>query len=225
VNKGIKKGLNITILSVLSMGLFVSALTAAPSPISPDRPNEMIAQLEPLQTPEENSTATASPSSAPDQASASSQAAPSSSVAPRPRTQTVSRGTVSQKATAPSSSSKAAAIVSTAKQYIGVKYVWGGTTPSGFDCSGFTQYVFAKQGISLPRISGDQYSKGRSVSMSNLQPGDLVFFSLDGDNAIDHVGIYTGDGQFINASSSKGVTIYSLGSYWKSHYIGAKRIL
>lgn len=106
-----------------------------------------------------------------------------------------------------------------------MKYVWGGTTPSGFDCSGYTQYVFAQQGISLPRVSRDQYARGTSVSFENLKTGDLVFFSLDGDQVIDHVGIFVGDGQFINASSSKGVTIYPMSSYWKSHYIGATRIL
>lgn len=218
------KILTISISSVLTMGLFVSTLTAAPSPISPDQP-KIVAQIEPQLTPEEATTEVASTSAQPVQVQApavASTTSKSTTPAPRPRTQSqsVSRGT-----SAASSSTKAAAILSTAKKYMGVKYVWGGTTPSGFDCSGFTQYVFAKHGISLPRVSGDQYSQGRSVSMSNLQPGDLIFFSLDGDKAIDHVGIYTGNGQFINASSSKGVTIYSLGSYWKSHYIGAKRVL
>ncbi|NLI92317.1 MAG: C40 family peptidase [Peptococcaceae bacterium] len=122
-------------------------------------------------------------------------------------------------------SSKALAIVSTAKQYLGVRYVWGGTTPSGFDCSGFTKYVFAKNGITLPRISRDQYNVGKSVAFNNLQPADLVFFSMDGDRITDHVGIYIGNGQFIQASSSNGVMISSMSSYWKSRYLGAKRVL
>ena len=122
-------------------------------------------------------------------------------------------------------SSKAGAIIATGKKFIGVKYVYGGTTPSGFDCSGFTQYVFAKNGVSLPRVSRDQYKVGTAVSFSNLKQGDLVFFSLAKNGVIDHVGIYTGNGQFINASSSKGVTIYTLGTYWKSAFIGAKRVL
>lgn len=121
--------------------------------------------------------------------------------------------------------SKASAVIATAKQYIGVKYVYGGTTPSGFDCSGFVQYVFAKHGINLPRVSRDQYKIGTSVSFINLKAGDLVFFSLAKNGVVDHVGIFVGNGQFINASSSKGVTIYTLGSYWQSVFLGAKRIL
>ena len=121
--------------------------------------------------------------------------------------------------------SKASAIIATAKQYIGVNYVYGGTTPSGFDCSGFVQYVFAKQGVSLPRVSRDQYKLGTAVSFSNLKAGDLVFFSLAKNGTVDHEGIYVGNGQFINASSSKGVTIYTLGSYWQSAFLGARRVL
>ena len=144
----------------------------------------------------------------------------------RVRTQQPSRS--SKALTPPPSSngtSKASAIIATGKQYIGVKYVFGGTTPSGFDCSGFTQYVFAKHGISLPRVARDQYQKGTAVSFSNLKAGDLVFFSLGKNGSVDHMGVYVGNGQFINASSSKGVTIYTLGSYWKSAYVGAKRVL
>lgn len=120
---------------------------------------------------------------------------------------------------------KASVIIATSKEYIGVKYVFGGTTPSGFDCSGFVQYVFAKNGVSLPRVSRDQFQVGTSISFSNLIPGDLVFFSLAKNGVVDHDGIYVGNGQFINASSSKGVTIYTLGSYWQSSFVGAKRVL
>lgn len=117
-------------------------------------------------------------------------------------------------------------ILNTAKNYIGVRYQWGGSTPeTGFDCSGFVSYVFKQNGITLPRVSRDQYTVGTWVSFENLQPGDLVFFSFAGNGVVDHDGIYLGGGQFINASSSKGVTIYTMGPYWKSVYIGAKRVI
>lgn len=123
------------------------------------------------------------------------------------------------------SSSKASSVIASAKKYLGVKYTWGGTTPSGFDCSGFTQYVFAQNGVTLPRISRDQYTVGKSVDFASLQPADLVFFSMDRDKVVDHVGIYIGGGQFIQASSSKGVVITTMSSYWQAKYIGAKRVL
>lgn len=123
-------------------------------------------------------------------------------------------------------SPEAASVIATAKQYLGVKYQWGGSTPeTGFDCSGYISYVFGQNGIKLPRISGDQYTVGTKVTFNDLQPGDLVFFSFVSSGAISHVGIYLGDGQFINASSSKGVTVYVIGPYWKSHYVGACRVL
>jgi Cell wall-associated hydrolases (invasion-associated proteins) len=120
---------------------------------------------------------------------------------------------------------RANAIVATAEKYIGVPYEWGGESPTlGFDCSGFVQYVFTQNGITLPRVSSDQYSVGKPVNFANLQPGDLVFFSIGNNGIVDHDGIYIGNNQFINASSSKGVTIYQLGPYWTSVYIGAKRV-
>ena len=117
-------------------------------------------------------------------------------------------------------------IVTTAKQYIGVPYLWGGTTPSGFDCSGFVQYVYQRHGISLPRTSKEQWTVGTAISKSALQPGDLVFFANTYTTGISHLGIYIGNNQFIHASSSKGVTITDLSnSYWAARYYGAKRIL
>jgi cell wall-associated NlpC family hydrolase len=112
-------------------------------------------------------------------------------------------------------------IVQSANDYLGVPYVWGGTTPKGFDCSGFVQYVFASKGIDLPRTSSEMFSRGTAVK--DLKTGDLVFFAIGSYN---HVGIYLGNGQFISATSSKGVKVYSLWiGYWSSYYTGAKRIL
>ncbi|KUO74597.1 MAG: hydrolase [Desulfosporosinus sp. BRH_c37] len=131
-----------------------------------------------------------------------------------------------QKNNTQSRQEKANAIIATGKKYIGISYLWGGTSPgTGFDCSGYVQYVFAQNGIPLPRVSRDQYKVGTSVDFNNLQPGDLVFFSFAKNGIVDHDGIYVGNGQFINSSSSKGVTIYDLGPYWKSVYVGAKRVL
>ncbi|MBR4904341.1 MAG: C40 family peptidase [Selenomonadaceae bacterium] len=116
-------------------------------------------------------------------------------------------------------------IISNAMDYLGVPYVFGGTSPYGFDCSGYVQYVFANAGISLPRTADVQYEVGSPISTTELVAGDLVFFSTYTWGA-SHVGIYLGDNNFIHASSSRGIAVDSLGSsYWSSHYIGARRIL
>ena len=116
-------------------------------------------------------------------------------------------------------------IVASSMQYLGVPYVFGGTTPNGFDCSGYVRYVFANAGIYLPRTADAQYECGYPVSTAELVPGDLVFFSTYEAGA-SHVGIYLGYGNFINASSSRGVSIASLySSYWGSCYIGARRVM
>jgi len=115
-------------------------------------------------------------------------------------------------------------LVETANHYRGVPYVFGGNTPSGFDCSGFTKYVFQKEGIQLPRMADEQYLIGSSIPRSRLLPGDLVFFTTYEPGA-SHTGIYVGDGQFISATSSGGVRVDSLSSsYWASRYLGAKRV-
>lgn len=117
-------------------------------------------------------------------------------------------------------------IVATAKQYLGVPYVWGGTSPAGFDCSGLVQYVFSAHGISLPRTSKEQWTVGRAISRSELKVGDLVFFANTYTSGISHLGIYVGDNQFIHASSSKGVIVSSLSNtYWASHYYGCRSII
>ncbi|WP_019243468.1 MULTISPECIES: C40 family peptidase [Bacillus] len=116
-------------------------------------------------------------------------------------------------------------VINTGKKFIGTKYRFGGTTPSGFDCSGFVGYTYSKAiGKKLPRSTSELYQTGKAVSKSNLQVGDLVFFTTYKKGA-SHTGIYVGNNKFIHSSSSKGVTIDSLSnSYWKPKYIGAKRI-
>ena len=121
--------------------------------------------------------------------------------------------------------SQAKALVQTAKKYIGVPYVFGGTTPSGFDCSGFLQYVFKENGILIPRLADEQYKLGKNVSTSELEAGDLVFFTTYEAGA-SHCGIYLGQGQFLHTSSSRGVRIDLLNNvYWAPRFYGAKKIV
>lgn len=114
-------------------------------------------------------------------------------------------------------------IISSAKDYIGTRYVYGGTTPQGFDCSGFTSYIFSNHGVSLPRSSASMYSQA-GEAVTELEKGDLVFFANKG--RVFHVGIYTGNNEFISATTSHGVKVDKLNDkYWGSYYIGAKRVL
>lgn len=117
-------------------------------------------------------------------------------------------------------------IVALAMSFLGTRYVSGGASPRGFDCSGLTLYLYAQFGYSLPHSATSQYRNfGTAVSKSELRPGDLVFFS-DSSHAIGHVAVYIGGGQIIHARYSTGrVGIDSLStSYYTSHYVGAKRI-
>ena len=110
----------------------------------------------------------------------------------------------------PAPTATAARVLQTADQYVGVPYVWGGNTPEGgFDCSGFTRYVFAKQGIQLPRTSREQARVGQGVALdfAAFAPGDLLLFAEPGE-AISHVAIYVGDGRIIHASSAAGEVTY-----------------
>lgn len=116
-------------------------------------------------------------------------------------------------------------VIQNAMGYMGVPYVFGGSTPSGFDCSGFVMYVFRSAGISLPRTADVQYEMGRPVDKRSLIAGDLVFFTTYTYGA-SHVGISLGGDKFIHASSSNGITIDSLNKdYWVSRYIGARRVM
>jgi cell wall-associated NlpC family hydrolase len=112
-------------------------------------------------------------------------------------------------------------VVAIAMRYLGVPYVWGGSSPSGFDCSGFVAYVYAQVGVSLPHYTGAQWNVGVAVSRGDLQPGDLVFF-----DGLGHVGIYIGGNEFIHAPHTGTVVqISSLSGWYADTYVGARRIV
>ncbi|MCA1010004.1 LysM peptidoglycan-binding domain-containing protein [Halobacillus halophilus] len=127
----------------------------------------------------------------------------------------------------PVSSFSSTSLIKEAKKYLGTPYKWGGESPSGFDCSGFLQYVFAKEGIGIPRTVASIYAHSslESVSHSYRQPGDLVFFETYKPGA-SHAGIYIGNNQFIHSGSTYGISIATLTSnYWSSRYIETKRVM
>ena len=121
----------------------------------------------------------------------------------------------------------AAAVITYAKQFIGTPYRYGGSSPSGFDCSGFTSYVYKQFGISIQRTASGQLNNGYAVSRGELKPGDLVMFKSYGSKPASHVGIYIGGGEFVHASApGVGVVIDSLNSsFYSRTYVGARRIL
>ena len=240
-----KKALILVCTVSLSLLMFIGIITAAPATLAEDLVSPIqeigltISQADnvAVASPDVQSTANSNtvnsnsnPISAATAASTPSPINPVNSAKSTTRgiavsTQTVGATPKTNPTTTIAPTGKATNIINTAKQYIGVKYVLGGTTPQGFDCSGFVQYVFAQNGLSLPRTSSEQSTKGETVSLTTLLPGDLIFFSSAQNGVVGHVGIYLGSGQFINASSSKGVTIYSLSSYWTSRFIVAKRVI
>jgi peptidoglycan DL-endopeptidase CwlO len=135
---------------------------------------------------------------------------------------------VSGRAAQPSSSRRLAAsqqvgvrVVAYAKRFLGVRYVYGGSSPrSGFDCSGFVRYVYAHFGVSLPHSSYAQFGDGRRVARRWLRPGDLLFF-----DGLGHVGMYIGNGRFIHAPhTGTRVRIERLGGWYSSRFVGARRL-
>ncbi|MCL5256843.1 MAG: C40 family peptidase [Chloroflexi bacterium] len=128
-------------------------------------------------------------------------------------------------APAPTDGSAGEKIVEIAKRYIGTPYVWGGTTPAGFDCSGFVYYVYKQAGVPIPRDIYGQLAAGRRIDRNNLMPGDIVFFQNTYKAGLSHVGIYVGGGNFIEAVTfGVPLKISALwSSYYAAHYYGACR--
>jgi cell wall-associated NlpC family hydrolase len=111
-------------------------------------------------------------------------------------------------------------VVGYAKRFLGVPYVYGGSTPRGFDCSGFVRYVYAHFGVALPHSSYAQFGDGRRVSRRSLRPGDLLFF-----DAVGHVGLYIGNGRFIHAPhTGTRVRVERLGGWYSARFSGARRL-
>jgi cell wall-associated NlpC family hydrolase len=117
-------------------------------------------------------------------------------------------------------------LIQTAMDFLGVPYRNGGSDPSGFDCSGLVQWVFARHGTMLPRETKDQYRVGRGVDLRDVQPGDLIFFETVSRGA-SHVGIVIGEGRFIHAPNSNGVVRVEpyTANYWIRRYVGARRVI
>jgi cell wall-associated NlpC family hydrolase len=114
------------------------------------------------------------------------------------------------------------ALITEGKKYLGVPYVWGGITPAGFDCSGFLNYVYKTQGITLQRTVAAIWNSAKSVP--SPQKGDIVFYATTSSGP-SHAGIYIGDNKFLHAGTSTGVTITDMNnSYWKPRYLGAKSV-
>jgi hypothetical protein len=132
---------------------------------------------------------------------------------------------VASASTSTTRSAEVQRVIVRSESYIGTRYALGGTTYRGIDCSGLTMNAYKAAGIYLSRTSISQYKLGTYVSASRLKPGDLVFFSFNAQHTVTHVGIYLGNGKFINSTSHNGVTISRFSPYWWNAYVGAKRVI
>jgi len=140
-------------------------------------------------------------------------------------------GSATRMPRSPNPTAAASRVLNTADDYLGVPYVWGGNTPKGFDCSGFTKYVFAKNGVSLPRTSREQARVGDAVPLDYgaMLPGDILLFAEPGE-AVSHVAIYVGSGRIIHASSAAGEVSYldldgSRGAWYVQNLVAVRRLL
>ena len=152
--------------------------------------------------------------------------APAPTVAPAKAPPAPTLGPAPTPAPLPPGTTRGAQIAAIAQKYLGYRYIWGGSTPNGFDCSGFTWYVYRQAGVSIPNhdLQG-QMNAGPKIPLNQLQPGDLVFFQNTYMPGLSHVGVYLGGGRFINAESEKvGVQIRAMSDpFWSSRFVGASR--
>jgi cell wall-associated NlpC family hydrolase len=195
-----------------------ASVSAQPLASSPSRPAATPAPTTAPAAPVA-ATATAAPKPAVVQAAAAPKPAATPAPTPKP----------AAAAPAPSAAGPSAnkdGIVANAMKLLGAPYVWGGASPSGFDCSGFVWYVARQSGKTTARSSGGQYNSGSHPARNELKPGDLVFFQNTYASGISHNGIYIGNDQFVHAATEKaGVTVSSLSAqYWASHWYGATRL-
>jgi len=197
----------------------LAAIVEAPIAPTPTEVFAMTAEAAPAPTPTEVLVATAEAAPAPTPTEvlvATAEAAPTPPATDAPALST--------------SNTRGSDVATFATQFVGAPYAWGGADPAGFDCSGFTQYVYRQFGLELPRIAADQYSEqyGTIITDPNaLQPGDLVFFANTYEPGITHVGVYIANGDVVQAMNpGSGVAIESLREdYWAQHYYGALRPL